>query len=167
MNCNTQYNHRKDKSNQQTTIRSIHMWYVCALHCAQLQHTILHRTDLIIFPLTLQTTAIVPMMCIWEKGGRSQDNFLPMIFTFKHGLNSAKVKQQAKYLPQRSFSSSHSVQKLSSGYTKTGMQTHAHIGWLVGWSLMSLFSTNTAISETKGQGWRVTLLPSEERLAIY
>jgi len=39
--------------------------------------------------------------------------------------------------------------------------------WLVGWSLTSLFSTNTAISETKGQGWRVILLPSEERLAIY
>ena len=26
---------------------------------------------------------------------------------------------------------------------------------LVGWSLTSLFSTNTAISETKGQGWKV------------
>jgi len=26
--------------------------------------------------------------------------------------------------------------------------------WLVGWSLTSLFSTNKAISETKGQGWR-------------
>jgi len=30
---------------------------VCALHCAQLLRTILHRTDLIIFPLTLQTIA--------------------------------------------------------------------------------------------------------------
>ena len=29
--------------------------FVCALHCAQLLHTILHRTDLIISPLTLQT----------------------------------------------------------------------------------------------------------------
>jgi len=29
--------------------------YVCASHCAQLLHTILHRTDLIVFPLTLQT----------------------------------------------------------------------------------------------------------------
>jgi len=29
------------------------------------------------------------------------------------------------------------------------------------------FSTNTAISETKGQGWRVILLPTEGRLAIY
>jgi len=29
--------------------------YVCALHCAQLLHTILHRTALIIFPLSLQT----------------------------------------------------------------------------------------------------------------
>jgi len=26
---------------------------------------------------------------------------------------------------------------------------------LVSWSLTSLFSTNTAISETKGQGWKV------------
>ena len=37
----------------------------------------------------------------------------------------------------------------------------------VGWSLTSLFSKNTAISDTKGQGWRVILLPSEGRLAIY
>jgi len=34
----------------QRTVMSVH---VCALHCAQLLHTILHRTDLIIFPLTL------------------------------------------------------------------------------------------------------------------
>jgi len=38
------------------------------LHCAQLLHTILHRTDLIIFPLTLQTITIAPMMSIWGKG---------------------------------------------------------------------------------------------------
>ena len=30
-------------------------------------------------------------------------------------------------------------------------------GWLVSWSLTSLFSTNMAISEMKGQGWRVIL----------
>jgi len=42
--------------------------YVCALHCAQLLHTILHRTDLIIFPLTLQTITIALMMSIWGKG---------------------------------------------------------------------------------------------------
>jgi len=35
----------------QRTVRSVH---VCALHCAQLLHAILLRTDLIIFPLTLQ-----------------------------------------------------------------------------------------------------------------
>jgi len=40
------------------------------------------------------------------------------------------------------------------------------VSW-VGWSLTSLFSTDTAISETKGEGWRVSLLPSEGRLAIY
>jgi len=27
--------------------------------------------------------------------------------------------------------------------------------WQVSWSLTSLFSTNMAISETKGQGWKV------------
>ena len=41
---------------------------MCALHCAQLLHTILHRTHLIIFPLTLQTITIAPMMSIWGKG---------------------------------------------------------------------------------------------------
>ena len=49
----------------QRTVRSVH---VCALHCAQLLHTILHRTDLIISPLTLQTIIIAPMMSIWGKG---------------------------------------------------------------------------------------------------
>ena len=42
--------------------------YVCAVHCVQLLHTILHRTDLIIFPLALQTITIAPMMCIWGRG---------------------------------------------------------------------------------------------------
>jgi len=45
----------------QRTVRSVH---VCALHCAQLLHTLLHRTDLIIFPLTLQTIIIAPMTSI-------------------------------------------------------------------------------------------------------
>jgi len=45
----------------QRTVRSIH---VCALHCAQLLHPILHRIDLIIFPLTLQTITIALMMSI-------------------------------------------------------------------------------------------------------
>jgi len=40
------------------TVRSVH---VCALHCAQLLHTILH---LIIFPLTFQTIIIALMMSI-------------------------------------------------------------------------------------------------------
>jgi len=46
--------------------------YVCALHCAQLLHTILHRTDLIVAPLTLQTITSAPMMSIWGKGGGSK-----------------------------------------------------------------------------------------------
>ena len=50
----------------QTTVRSVHN--VCASHCAQSLHTILHRTDLIVFPLTLQTITTSPMMSIWGKG---------------------------------------------------------------------------------------------------
>jgi len=50
--------------------------YVCALHCAQLLHTILHRTDLIIFPLTLQTITTSPMMSIWGKGVKNYDTML-------------------------------------------------------------------------------------------
>ena len=45
----------------QRTVRSVH---VCALHCAQLLHTVLHRTHLIIFPLALQTITTAPMMSI-------------------------------------------------------------------------------------------------------
>ena len=53
----------------QRTVRSVHVCVcvcvcVCALHCEQLLHTILYRTDLIIFPLALQTTTIAPMMSI-------------------------------------------------------------------------------------------------------
>jgi len=65
INCNTQYDHRKAKSNQQTTVRSVH---VCAMHCAQLLHTILHRTDLIIFPLILQTIIIAQDDVYWKAG---------------------------------------------------------------------------------------------------
>ena len=38
---------------------------------------------------------------------------------------------------------------------------------MVGWSLTSLFSTNTAILKMNGQGWRVVIIPSKGRLAIY
>jgi len=48
---------------QSWTVRSVHM----CVHCTV--HTILHRTDLIIFPLTLPTITIAPMMSIWRKGG--------------------------------------------------------------------------------------------------
>jgi len=59
-----QCNHRKAISSRQTT--PVH---VCTLHYAQLLHTILHKTDLIISPLTLQTITIALMMSIWGKGG--------------------------------------------------------------------------------------------------
>jgi len=54
-------------------------------------HTILHRTDLIVFPLTLQTITTAQMMSIWGKGGsltfdldiRSQARFCAMHLTAK------------------------------------------------------------------------------------
>jgi len=55
-----QYRHKNESKHsemgpvrQNPIQRTVVCSYVCALHCAQLLHTILHRTDLIIFPLTL------------------------------------------------------------------------------------------------------------------
>jgi len=41
------------------TARTVH---VCAYHCAQLSYKTQYRTDLIIFPLILQTNIIAQMM---------------------------------------------------------------------------------------------------------
>ena len=41
---------------------------MCALHCAQLLHTILHRTELIVFLLTVQIIIIALMISIQGKG---------------------------------------------------------------------------------------------------
>ena len=51
-----------------TQSRELLVLFICALHCVQLLHTILHRTDLIIFPVTLQTTTISVMMSFEGKG---------------------------------------------------------------------------------------------------
>jgi len=48
-----------------------HSTYV---YSVQLLHTILHRTDLIIFPLVLQTITIASMMSIWGNGGNGMTN---------------------------------------------------------------------------------------------
>ena len=70
---------------------------MCALHCAQLLHTILHRTDLILFPLTLQTITIALMMSIWGKGCCFQDcclsesNVTSTIFSERYMLSSVRL----------------------------------------------------------------------------
>jgi len=46
-------------------------------------HTILHRTDLIVFPLTLQTITTAPMMSIWGKGGPEIVNVLFRFVCFR------------------------------------------------------------------------------------
>jgi len=62
---------------------------VCAVHCVQLLHTILHRTDLIIFPLTLQTITIVRWCLFKGKGGGGaaggERNILQQIHHARHG----------------------------------------------------------------------------------
>jgi len=42
--------------------------YVCASHCAQLLHTILHRTDLIVFPLPSRQSPLLGW-CLFEGRG--------------------------------------------------------------------------------------------------
>ena len=55
--------------------------YVCAVHCVQLLHTILHRTDLIIFPLASRQSPLL-RWCLFEgKGCQSEALFA---FTKKH-----------------------------------------------------------------------------------
>jgi len=61
-----------------------------------LLHTILHRTNLIIFPLTLQTITTTPMMSIWGKGGLTlsevnTDKFLALEIWHK-GINAPSIR---------------------------------------------------------------------------
>jgi len=44
--------------------------YVCASHCAQLLHTILHRTDLIVFPLPSRQSPLL-RWCLFEGRGEN------------------------------------------------------------------------------------------------
>jgi len=52
----------------QRTVRSVYISYVCALHCAQLLHTILRRTDLIISPLPSRQSPLL-RWCLFEGMG--------------------------------------------------------------------------------------------------
>ena len=49
------------------------------MHCAQSLHTVLHKTDLIIFPLTLQTIIIASMMSIFEGKGVFSSAFILLV----------------------------------------------------------------------------------------
>jgi len=69
-----------------TTSRELLGLFICVcIHCAQLLHTILHRTDLIIFPLTLQRITIAPMMSIWGKGDRPKASHVTWEVQIFHG----------------------------------------------------------------------------------
>jgi len=56
----------------QRTVRSVHMCVRCT---AQLLHTILHRTDLIVFPLTIQTITTARMIVYLREGGVTERGY--------------------------------------------------------------------------------------------
>jgi len=69
VNCNTQHNHRKATSNQQTTVRSVQMC-VCIALCTSVAHnTVQNRPDNFLFYPT--NNVIAPMMYLREGGGCS------------------------------------------------------------------------------------------------
>ena len=83
----------------QITVRSVHMCVHC--NCALLLCTIFHRTDLIIFFLTLQTIIIAPMMSIWGKGRKFLENVSIWVinlssFIWKQFLKSSSVYESRK-----------------------------------------------------------------------
>ena len=69
------------------------LFIMCALHCAQFLRTILHRTDLIIFHVTLQT---MQRWCLFEGGGftnwicASQNNPVAPRYTIPNSRRSVR-----------------------------------------------------------------------------
>ena len=103
---NTQYKNESKHSEmgpvRQTQSRELLVCsYVCALNCAQLLHTILHRTDLIVLPLALQTITTTPMMSFWGKGGQ------PTVLSSNTPESSVHVGSIDVLCPQTSFSANH------------------------------------------------------------
>jgi len=68
-----------------TTVRSVQTCVYCTVH------KILQRTDLIIFPLTLQSIIIAPMMSIWGKGASRAGVNAAMPYDQKSGSGQAGV----------------------------------------------------------------------------
>ena len=89
----------------QRTVRSVHTCVHCTVHncCTQL-----HTTDLIIFPLTLQTIAIAPMMSICTPGmtmSKPIEVFLHVLYRWKLERcthpNSMHAQQNVHFFDQK------------------------------------------------------------------
>ena len=135
--------------------------HVCAYHCAQLSYTTQHRTVLIIFPLILQAIIIAQaMMSAGAEGNKKQQGQVTLT------VESRRWKQLTR--EARAQCVHHRRAVLTTTWVKdddtapcrlhppltpvsiTCIQVNTHRKKLVIWSLTSLFSTNTAISKTKG-----------------
>jgi len=114
---------------------------VCIALCTTVAHkTAQNRPDN--FHLTLQTTTTAPIMSIWGKGGGQMrgGSSWPFLREIHRSRSEVKVQGHRRKIFIFFFS--------GAGWAESCIGE-------VSWSLTSLFSTNTAISETKGQGWKV------------
>jgi len=68
--------------------------FICVCIALCTMHTILHRTDLIVFSRTLQTITTAPMMSIRGKGGK-QSRLMPAMYQCPSSwqISSRSVKQ--------------------------------------------------------------------------
>jgi len=114
------------------------------VYCAQLLHTILHRTDLIIFPLTLQTITIAPTTSNWGKGGAVQSCTGHDTCTGQQCILSVMscVACRAHYLPEwRWQTQSRGRQEPSSWWlTASESATPSTITTLIDYSLLSAWT---------------------------
>jgi len=85
----------------QRTVRSVHMCMHYALHCAQLLHAILHRTDLIIFSLTVQTITTTPMMSTWGKGNNKLEEHCLAVSESRMLLRGVRMRVRRGYCCRR------------------------------------------------------------------
>ena len=87
---------------------------MCALHCAQLLHIILYRTDLIVFrPFNIHTIIITLMMTIWEKGRSGKSTGLLCCYRILH---SHTVLTHEKTVQHRKITSITTTITTTSGY---------------------------------------------------
>ena len=106
---NTQYKNQSKHSEmgpvrQNPIQRTVSLFIcVCIALCTIVAHNIArNRTDLIVFPLTLQTITTAPMMSIWGKGGgldcSMQNNGVNPVF-FSYTTNPYLRLQRGTKLP--------------------------------------------------------------------